>query len=200
MRSGNQSGWFKYFLGKTWMKLMGWEFEGKLPPQGKFILLCSPHTSNWDFIYLLAIMFMLRIKVSWFGKHTLFKKPFGGLMSWLGGIPVDRRNAHGMVAQIVERFQMQNDLIIAVTPSGTRKRTEFWKSGFYQIAYKAQVPVLLGYADYAKKKAGTGPSFIPTGDIKADMDMIREFYKDIRGAHPEKESTIILREEMKPEG
>lgn len=182
MKPKNRSGWFKYFLGKLWMKLNGWEFEGNFPPTGKFILLCSPHTSNWDFVYLLAIMFMLRIKVSWFGKHTLFKKPFGGIMRWLGGIPIDRRNAHGVVDQIVDRFNEQDDLIIAITPPGTRKKTDTWKSGFYHIAHKAQIHVLLGYADYENKKE--------------DMDIIREFYKDIRGAHPELESTIVLREEL----
>ena len=90
----------------------------------------------------------------------------------------------------------QDDLIIAMTPPGTRSKTDRWKSGFYHIAFKAQIPVLLGYADYENKKAGTGPSFIPSGDVKKDMDIIREFYKDIRGGNPELESDIILREEM----
>lgn len=196
MSAKNRSGQFKYFLGKLWMSLTGWKFEGELPPQGKFILICAPHTSNWDFIYLLAIMFMLRIKVSWVGKHTLFKKPFGGFMRWLGGIPVDRRSAHGVVDQIVDRFVETDNLIIAMTPPGTRSKTDRWKSGFYHICYKAQIPILLGYADYAKKKAGTGHSFIPSGDIKKDMDIIRDFYKDIRGGNPEQESVIILREEQ----
>jgi 1-acyl-sn-glycerol-3-phosphate acyltransferase len=196
MNKSRRSGRFKYFLGKSWMRINGWKFEGELPPQGKFILICAPHTSNWDLIYLLAIMFMLRIKVSWIGKHTIFKKPFGGFLRWLGGIPVDRRSAHGVVDQIVDRYSEQDDLIIAVTPPGTRSKTDHWKSGFYHIAHKAQIPVLLGFADYENKKAGTGPSFIPSGDIKKDMDLIRDFYKDMRGGNPELESDIILREEM----
>jgi len=192
-----RTGWIKYFIGKTWLKLNGWEFEGNLPPQGNFILLCSPHTSNWDLIYLLAVMFMLRLRFSWFGKHTIFKKPFGGFMKWLGGIPVDRRSAHGVVDQLVDRFNETDNLILAITPAGTRRKTDSWKSGFYHIAYKAQIPVLLGYADFEKKRAGTGLSFIPSGNITEDMDRIREFYRDIRGADPEKESTIILREELR---
>jgi len=75
MSKNKRTGLFKYFLGKSWMKLNGWTFEGALPPQGKFILICAPHTSNWDLIYLLAIMFIHRIKVKWIGKHTIFKKP-----------------------------------------------------------------------------------------------------------------------------
>jgi 1-acyl-sn-glycerol-3-phosphate acyltransferase len=191
-----RSGWFKYFLGKTWLRLKGWQFEGELPAEGKFILICAPHTSNWDFIYLLAIMFMFRIKVSWLGKHTLFKKPFGGLMRWLGGIPVDRRSTHGVVDQIKERFDQSDNLILAITPEGTRRKTDHWKSGFYHIAVKAQVPILLGFADYARKRAGTGFAFIPRGDLSAEMDRIRAFYRDIRGANPEMESDIILREEQ----
>ncbi len=197
MAKNKRSGKFKYFLGKRFMKFKGWEFEGKLPPQGKFMLICAPHTSNWDFIYLLAIMFMLRIKVSWMGKHTLFKKPFGKFMRWLGGIPIDRRSTHGVVDQIADYYNKHDDLIIAIAPEGTRKKTDHWKSGFYHIANKAQVPLLLGYVDFVNKKAGTGPAFIPTGDMQKDMDIIRDFYQDIRGDHPEMESDIVLREELK---
>ncbi|MEA3286775.1 MAG: lysophospholipid acyltransferase family protein [Candidatus Marinimicrobia bacterium] len=196
MKKNKKSGQFKYFLGKMFMKARGWEFKGELPHAGKFMLICAPHTSNWDFMYLLAIMFMLRIKVSWMGKHTLFKKPFGNFMRWLGGISIDRRSTHGVVDQIAEYYATHDDLIIAIAPEGTRKKTDHWKSGFYHIANKAQVPLLLGYVDYVNKQAGTGPSFIPTGDIKKDMDQIRDFYKDIRGDHPELESDLILREEM----
>jgi len=196
MTKPNKSGNMKFLLGKTFMKFKGWEFEGKLPPEGKFMLICAPHTSNWDFVYLLAIMFMLRIKVSWMGKHTLFKKPFGGIMRWLGGISIDRRSTHGVVDQIADHFKANDDLIIAIAPEGTRHKTDHWKSGFYHIANKAQVPLLLGYVDYEKKKAGTGPAFVPTGNITKDMDIIRDFYKDIRGDHPEDESDIIMREEL----
>ena len=196
MNPSKRSGRFKYSLGKLWMELTGWRFEGDLPEEGKFMLICAPHTSNWDLIYLLALMFMLRIRVSWLGKHTIFKKPFGGFMKWLGGISVDRRNTHGVVDQIADHFKANDNLIIAIAPEGTRHKTDHWKSGFYHIAYRAQVPLLLGFIDYAHKKLGTGPAFIPSGDIKKDMDFIRAFYADIRGARPEMESTIILREEL----
>lgn len=197
MGNRRTSGRFKYFLGKTWMRSTGWTFTGELPPQGKFMLICAPHTSNWDLIYLLAVMFLLRIKVSWMGKHTIFKKPFGGFMKWLGGIPINRSSIHGVVDQMVDHFNAHDNLIIAIAPEGTRHKTEIWKSGFYHIAYKAQVPLLLGFIDYKHKLAGTGPAFIPTGNMQKDMDRIREFYADIRGAKPENESRIILREELK---
>ena len=195
-KGDKRSGQFKYLLGKSWLKLQGWEFEGELPPQGKFILICAPHTSNWDFTYLLAVMFMLRIRVSWLAKHTMFKQPFGRFLRWLGGISVDRRSSHGVVNQIAELFSKHEHLIIALAPENTRRKTDRWKSGFYHIACKAQVPLLLAYADYAKKRAGTGLSFLPSGDVKKDMDTIRAFYQDFRGANPEQASTIVLKEEQ----
>lgn len=196
MKKTKRSGLFKLMLGKIWFWFTGWKFEGDLSPTGKYILICEPHTSNWDFIHLLAVMFINRIKISWLGKHTIFKKPFGGFMKWLGGIPIDRRSTHGVVDQIADYFAAYENLVIAVSPSGTRHKTDHWKSGFYHIAFKAQVPLLLGYVDFPNKIVGTGPSITPSGNIKQDMDRIREFYADIRGDHPELESDIILREEL----
>ncbi len=197
MPKTKRSGIFKQVLGKLWLKIMGWELKADQPPPGNFMLICAPHTSNWDFGYLLAFMFIRRIKVSWMGKHTLFKKPYGTFMKWLGGIPVDRRSTHGVVDQIADYFKAGENLIIAIAPEGTRHKTDHWKSGFYHIAVKAQVPLLLGYLDYPNKTVGTGLSFIPTGNIKEDMDIIRDFYKDYRGDHPEDESDIVLREELR---
>jgi 1-acyl-sn-glycerol-3-phosphate acyltransferase len=195
MSKNKRSGLFKLILGRTWLKVTGWKFKGKLPSSGKFILICEPHTSNWDFIFLLAAMFIERIKISWLAKHTLFKKPFGGFLKWLGGIPVDRRSANGVVEQIAEHFARNEDLMIALAPSGTRAKRDHWKSGFYHMAYTAGVPLLLGYVDFPTKTVGTGPVIIPSGNIKQDMDLIREFYAEIRGDHPELESDIVLREE-----
>ena len=195
MRRKKQTGFFKYFLGKAWLRIKGWKFVGAEPPAGRFMLICAPHTSNWDFSFLLAFMFIIRVKVSWLGKHTLFKKPFGKIMKWLSGIPVDRRSAHGVVDQIADYYAKNDDLIIAIAPEGTRHKRSRWKSGFYHMAYTAQVPLLLGYVDFPSKTVGTGPQMVLTGNIKQDMDLIREFYADVRGDHPELESDIIMREE-----
>ncbi len=197
MRKIKQSGVVKHFLGWLWLKITGWELKADQPEPGNYILICAPHTSNWDFGYLLAFMFIRRIKVSWMGKHTLFKKPFGGFMKWLGGIPVDRRKTHGVVDQIAEYFKKSENLIIAIAPEGTRHKTDHWKSGFYHIANTAKVPLLLGYLDFANKVVGIGSVYSLTGNINQDMDIIRDFYKDFRGANPEDESTMILREELK---
>lgn len=187
---------FGYWLGRTWMNIFGWKVENRLPPGAKFVLIGAPHTSNWDFIFMVAAANVMGVKVSWMGKHTLFKPPFGALFRRLGGIPINRQAAHGVVSQMAERFEQSDELLLAVAPSGTRKRVDHWKSGFYRIALQAGVPLACGYLDYAGRRAGIGLVFTPSGDVKTDMDRIRNFYKDMHGRHPRLESTVRLRDEI----
>jgi 1-acyl-sn-glycerol-3-phosphate acyltransferase len=189
---GPLSGLLPYWIGRVWMWLFGWDVAGEVPPGGKFVLIGTPHTSNWDFLFGLAAIYIFRLKISWMGKDTLFKKPFGGFMKWLGGIAINRESEHGVVDQIVKQFRESQQLVIAIAPSGTRKKREYWKSGFYWIALTAQVPILCGYLDYGQKKACLGLSFIPTGDFKKDMDLIRKFYRGIQGKNPELVTKIRL--------
>ena len=186
---------FTYFLGWLWMRIFGWKVEGEIPQGGKAVLIAAPHTSNWDFPFMLAAAFVLRVKLSWMGKDSLFKRPFGWLFRRLGGIPINRSAAHGIVDQMSQRFNQAKALIIAVAPSGTRSHRDHWKSGFYWIAAQAQVPIICGYLDYRLKRAGLGPSVLPTHDLSADMDRIRAFYEGIRGRNPELETTIRLLDE-----
>jgi 1-acyl-sn-glycerol-3-phosphate acyltransferase len=186
---------FTYALGRLWMRIFGWTVEGEIPQGGKAVLIAAPHTSNWDFPFMLAAAFVLRVKLSWMGKDSLFKRPFGWLFRRLGGIPINRSAVHGIVEQMSLRFNQTRALIIAVAPSGTRSRRNHWKSGFYWIAAQAQVPIVCGYLDYHLKRAGLGPSVLPTYDLSADMDRIRAFYQNIRGRNPELETTIRLLDE-----
>ena len=189
------SGLFLYWFGRLWMWFFGWDVVGQIPPGGKFVLIAAPHTSNWDLAFLIASGFVFRFKICWLGKDAIFKKPFGTIMRWLGGIPVDRSASHGLVDQIVEKFNKSENLVVVVPPSGTRKKRDYWKSGFYWIAHNAQVPLLCGYLDYSRKEACLGLSFIPTGNIASDMGRLREFYKDINAKYPELTSTVRLKEE-----
>ena len=116
-------------------------------------------------------------------------------MRWLGGIPINRDSENGVVDQIAKQFRESEKLVVAIGPSGTRKKKDYWKSGFYWIAHTAQVPILCGYLDYGQKKACLGLSFVPTGDIKEDMDRIREFYQGIQGKYPELTTRIRLVDE-----
>jgi len=193
--NGPISGLIPYCIGRIWMCIFGWDVIGQVPHGGKFILVGAPHTSNWDFPFTLATLYILRLKISWMGKDALFKKPFGKIMRWLGGIPIDRSNEHGVVDQIVKQFNESQKLVVTIAPSGTRKKKDYWKSGFYWIAYTAQVPILCGYLDYSRKKACLGLSFVPTGDIKKDMDRIRRFYVGVRGKNPELATQIRLLDE-----
>lgn len=168
---------------------------GQVPAGEKFVLIGAPHTSNWDFPFALLALYTLRLKVSWIGKDTLFKRPFGGFMRWLGGIAINRDNPHGVVDQIAKQFRDSRKLAIAIAPSGTRKKRDYWKSGFYRIAHAAQVPLLCGYLDYGHKKACLGPCFVPTGNVKEDMDRIRDFFKGIQGKFPDMTTRIRLKDE-----
>lgn len=196
--NGPQSGILKYWFGYVWLKVTGWKIFAEMPQDKKFIIVGAPHTSNWDFPLALVTCFALRLKISWMGKHTLFKKPFGSFMRWLGGIPINRQSANGIVQQMTEKFHESEKLVVAIAAAGTRKKSEFWKSGFYWIAHEAQIPILCGYLDYKKKEAGLGFSFLPSGDIHKDMSRIREFYKNITGKHPEKTTEIRVRDELNP--
>jgi 1-acyl-sn-glycerol-3-phosphate acyltransferase len=181
--------------GRLWMWLFGWRIEGEVPTVTKGVVIAAPHTSNWDLPHMLAASWVFRLKVNWFGKHTLFRPPLGWLLQRLGGLPVDRRAPRGLVGEVAARLEIADRLLVAVSPEGTRSRRDHWKSGFYWIAHEARVPVVCGYLDYERKRAGLGLTFVPSGDVRADMDRVRAFYASFRGRHPALESVIRLKEE-----
>ena len=165
------------------LKLTGWTVEGALPAGAeKSVLIAAPHTSNWDLPYTLMVAFALRLHVYWMGKEQLFRFPFGGLMRWLGGIPVNRDKASNLVAASAEAIKTAvGPLQLIVPPEGTRSKTRYWKTGFYHIALGAQVPIVMAFMDYEKKRSGLGPIFQPTGNLEADMASIKAFYEPIKG-------------------
>ena len=185
-----------YWLGRLWLGLFGWKVGGVPASYKKCVLIAAPHTSNWDLPFMLATALVMGVRISWFGKHTVFKFPFGWFMRKLGGIPVDRRAPQSLVSQTAERFKNSDYLVLAVPPEGTRGKVALWKSGFYHIAAQSGVPIGLGYLDYGRKSSGLGMFLMPSGNITADMDTIRAFYRDIRGKYPEMESEPRLREEI----
>ncbi|MDQ5987734.1 MAG: hypothetical protein CSYNP_03479 [Syntrophus sp. SKADARSKE-3] len=172
-----------YRAALIYMKIFRWKRGGAPPSFPKYVMIAAPHTSNWDLVITLILAFAYQINVCWVGKHTIFRPPFGSLFRWLGGIPVDRRQAGDTVAQSVQAFHKHERLIMIVPPEGTRKKVRYWKTGFYYIAHGAGVPIVLGYVDYARKIGGFGPAIKPTGDIHADMNIIKDFYKNIEGKH-----------------
>lgn len=167
------------------LKLIGWKAIGRPIENARFVLIGAPHTSNWDFPLMLMVVLKLRLKVFWMGKHSLFPFPVGWFMKWLGGIPVDRSRAQNLVDQTVAQYKSNPEMIVLVPPEGTRSRVKEWKTGFYRIAVNAEVPVLMGFVDAAKKEAGLADFFHPTGELEVDMQAIRAFYADKVGINPE---------------
>lgn len=192
---GPATPWLLYWVARAWFRLFGWDTEGEVPAVSKAVLIAAPHTSNWDLPHMLATSLVFRYRISWIGKHTLFRFPFGAFMRLLGGVPIDRSSPQGMVKAVADQLRLSERLVIAVPPSGTRSRRDHWKSGFYWIAHEAQVPVVCTFLDYARRRAGVGLSFVPTGDVKADMERVRAFYAPIRGRFPENETPPLLKEE-----
>ncbi|WP_371744555.1 1-acyl-sn-glycerol-3-phosphate acyltransferase [Georgenia sp. TF02-10] len=183
-------------LAGTFWRLSRWRHRSvPLPPGGAGILIGAPHTSNWDFILMLAVAADLGIDVRWLGKRQLFRRPFGRLMRALGGIPVDRSHPGGLVAELVGRVKSGEKFYLLITPEGTRRRGTYWKSGFYRIAHETGLPVALGFVDRDRMTVGVGPSLTMTGDLTADMDRVRDFYADKKGVRPERGTSPRLRDE-----
>jgi 1-acyl-sn-glycerol-3-phosphate acyltransferase len=170
-------------LSRAFLRLNGWQVEGSLPPGArKSVLIAAPHTSNWDLPYTLMVAFSLRLNIYWMGKESLFRGPLGPLMRWLGGIAVDRSKNNNLVSASAQAIvQSTGPVQLVVPPEGTRGKTRHWKTGFYFIALQAQVPIVLAYMDYQRKRSGLGPSFTPTGDVDKDMAEIKRFYAGIKG-------------------
>ena len=186
---------FSKWIGRSWLRLFGWKIHGEALTYKKFVLIAAPHTSNWDFPFMLATAYAMGVRISWFGKHTLFIPPWGWFLRKLGGIPVDRRAPQSLVIQMSEKFQSSDELVLAVPPEGTRSKVNLWKSGFYHIASESGVPIGLGYLDYDRKICGLGMFVKPSGNVNEDMEKIRNFYRDIRGKYPQLESEPRLQEE-----
>ena len=178
------------FFWRIWFKLTGWKINGSFPLEiKKMILLVAPHTSWKDILVGLATRSRLKIyKAKFLGKKELFDGPFGWYFRWLGGVPVDRHSKHGMVEQVVEMYNNNEEFIIALSPEGTRKKVDKLRTGFYHIAVGAGVPILPIAMDYKTKQIRFMPLFYPTGDYDADLPKILENYRGVLGKHFEKMS------------
>jgi len=174
------------------LKWMGWKVQGSFPRTPKAVLIAAPHTSNWDFVIGVAAKFYLELSICWLGKHTLFRKPFDRFFRWLGGIPVQRNASHGIVQQTVENFKRHDQFLLGLSPEGTRKKVDRWKTGFYQMALNAHVPIIPVSFDYSKRIIQIGEAIQPSGSIEADFEKLQAFYADVKGKHPENFSNEII--------
>lgn len=171
-------------LGVWLLRRLGWQISGQLPDLPKMVVAVAPHTSNWDFIVALAASFALGIKISFLGKHSIFIWPLNQFLRRFGGIPVQRSHAHGVVGQLVDNFAREPQLILGIAPEGTRKKVTLWKSGFWQIARQAGVPILLVGLDFASKTVVFGPVLTPTDDFAADLAQMKAFFATMQARYP----------------
>ena len=168
-------------LGRALLKLLRWRVEGEMPNVSRFVVAVGPHTSNCDLIVGGAAMFALDLKLSFLGKHTLFHGPFGVVMRWMGGIPVDRSSPHGVVAQSIAAFDREPRRVLAIAPEGTRRAGAGIRSGFLHIARGAGVPVVLATLDYGTRVVRLGPMFEPCDDVQRDVERVRAHFAAVRG-------------------
>jgi 1-acyl-sn-glycerol-3-phosphate acyltransferase len=184
-------------LAATSLHLVGWRFESDLPPEKKYVCLAVPHTSNWDGLLLVALLQSVGLDMQWMIKDAWLKGPLGPVMRRVGAVAINRDKATNVVDQMIEQFRKRDRFVLGIPPEGTRSRADHWKSGFYHIARGANVPVVPGYLDFGRKRAGLGPAIRMTGDVRADMDKIRAFYqeKNPTAYEPAHFGPIRLREE-----
>ena len=180
---------------RAFWAVSGWRLTSAPAPDRPTVLIGAPHTSNWDFVFMLAIAWRLDMHFRWLGKKSLFRGLTGPIMRGLGGIPVDRDAPSAVVSEVVDRIRAGEVFGLVVTPDGTRKGHTHWKSGFYRIAREAEMPVTLGFVDRTTKTSGLGPTIELTGNVSSDMDRIRAFYADKAGVRPEHRVEPRLREE-----
>ncbi len=171
----------------------GWRCVLVPPPAPKGIIVVYPHTSNWDFIIGVLFKIGVGLPARWMGKDTLFRWPVRGLLRRLGGIPINRRERSGFVATLLAEYERHDWMWLALAPEGTRARTDHWKSGFYQIAVAGQLPVGLGFIDYATRTVGVDTYFVLSGDPAQDFARLRAFYADKHGRRPQHAGDIRLR-------
>ena len=177
--------------------VLGWKIEGTLPDIPKTMAALAPHTASIDFLSVPILLTYFNVRPQWVAKKEMFKPPFGPLYHDLGGIPVDREAPLQATKRIIKFIKEEENVLLCLAPEGTRYRTDHWKKGFYFIANKTKIPIVFVKLNYAKRVITLREAFYTTGDIEADMAIIRSFYDDAVGFHPERASDVqILASEM----
>lgn len=176
----------KIFFG-FWFRVFGWKLKGRQPDLKKYVIVVAPHTSNWDFFLGVAAKSIAGFKSDFMAKNSLFKIPLlGWFLRAVGGHPVDRSRKMNMVDQVVQLFERHDEFIMTVTPEGTRSYNDNWKTGFYRIAHKAGVPIVMVGFDYEHRLVEFREPFYPSGDLEGDLEKIKSYYRTIKGKYPEK--------------
>ena len=183
-------------LAHTVMHLSRWTFATEFPLPDRCLVIGAPHTSNWDGFYMVMAMWAVERPVSFLVKKNLTDVPVvGSFVKAIGGIPVDREHPGHLVDRIISLAESQDHFVLVITPKGTRSVRPYWKSGFYRIAMEADLPIVPGFIDGARRRYGWGEPMRLTGNRRNDMDKIRDFYSGLVGIHPENTCVPRLRDE-----
>jgi 1-acyl-sn-glycerol-3-phosphate acyltransferase len=186
-----------FLLRRTFARLVlraaRWKTVGSVPQRG--VLVGAPHTSNWDWVLTMLLAWDNSIQIRLLVKHEFFRGPLGPLLRATGAIALDRANPGATIRSLVAEAAGDEPFVLGIAAEGTRSKGDYWKSGFYRIAQQTGLPITLAFLDAPSRTVGWGPTFAPSGDMRADMDRIRAFYADKTGIRPEGFTTPRLREE-----
>jgi 1-acyl-sn-glycerol-3-phosphate acyltransferase len=182
-------------LARIWLRLWRWSTVQESPIPDRCVVIAAPHTSNWDFPITMAMAEVKGVPIRWLGKAQMFNPVLGPFFRWMGGISVQRTSPQGLVGDLAAELGRHDRLALVVPAEGTRDAVEHWKSGFYRIAQQADVPIVCAFVDRSTRSGGFGPVIVPSGDVVADMDLIRAFYAGKTGLKPNRFNTPRLREE-----
>ena len=180
-------------LARLVLRLARWRTVGEVPRSG--VLVGAPHTSNWDWVAMLLLMWSDGVPPRVLIKAEIMRTPLGPLLRANGGISLDRQNPGAVVRNLVAEAKSGEPFLLIIAAEGTRKKVDYWKSGFYRIAKQTGLPISMGFIDGPTRTLGFGPSLVPTDDVVADMDVVRAFYADKHGVHPQLRTEPRLREE-----
>lgn len=171
-------------LGRAALAALGWRVEGVVPNVPRCVAIVAPHTSNWDVVIGLATLLALDLRVTWLGKHQIFRGPLGAIWRRLGGVPVDRKAPDGVAEQAARALAPDRSTFLAIAPEGTRRKVERWKSGFWRIARASGTPIFPVAFDFPRRAVVLFPLFSPTEDYAADLAALQSLYRAEMARHP----------------
>ncbi|MEE9362161.1 MAG: 1-acyl-sn-glycerol-3-phosphate acyltransferase [Cellulophaga sp.] len=174
------------FLAKfIYFKILGWKLIGNFPKVDKMVMIVAPHTSWVDFFLGILIRKVWNEKINFIAKKSLFDSPIGWYFHWVGGTPIDRSKNNDTVSAIAQIFKERKKFRLALSPEGTREKVEKWKTGFYYIAKRANVPIVMVAFDYGNKQITVSELHKTTSDKESDFNLYQSFYKGVKGKVPE---------------
>jgi len=184
---------FRRNFARMVLRAARWKTAGTVPKRG--VLVGAPHTSNWDWVLTMLLAWDSDIQIRLLVKQEFFRGPVAPVLRATGAIALDRRNPGATIRGLLVEAEGDESFVLGIAAEGTRSKGEYWKSGFYRIAQQSGLPITLAFLDAPSRTVGWGPTFSPTGNVRADMDRIRAFYADKTGPKPERFTPPRLRDE-----